>query len=476
MLQTLKNAWKTKELRNKILFTLFILLIYRIGTVIPVPFVEAHSFADSFSGTILDQMNILSGGSLGTATLFALGVSPYINASIIIQLLAVVFPKLAEITKNDKEKMNLITRITTVVLAIVTAIGYYFLLKKGGALTNAASSADNAAAWFYGIVIIACYVAGASVIMWLGERINERGIGNGISMILFANIISSLPSFFYNLISLVVSTYQYNKDIRVLYAILSTIFAILLLAVVVAMFVFIIWVTGSERRIPIQYAKRVVGRKMYGGQSSNLPIKLNMTGVMPVIFASSIVSLVPTILALCGVTAETKNGWGTMAKILGSDGVIYPILLFVLIIAFAYFYTQISFDPIEVSNNIKRQGGTIPGIRQGRPTAMYIKKILNKVTLVGALFLGIVAVLPVVAGPHVLQHIVYWILEGSIADLDKSNWLYTYYQSSIKSTASSLTGVFTFGGTSLLIIVGVVLETFRDLEAQLTMRNYKGFL
>ena len=475
MLQTLKNAWKTKELRSKILFTLFILLIYRLGTVIPVPFVEAHSFADSFSGTILDQMNILSGGSLGTATLFALGVSPYINASIIIQLLAVVFPKLAELTKNDKEKMNLITRVTTVVLAIVTAVGYYFLLKNNGALTNAATSADNKSAWFYGIVICACYVAGASVIMWLGERINERGIGNGISMILFANIISSIPSFVYNLVSLAVSTYQYEVKTW-LYALVSTVFAILLLAVMVALFVFIIWVTGSERRIPIQYAKRVVGRKMYGGQSSNLPIKLNMTGVMPVIFASSIVSLVPTILALCGVTADTKTGWGTVYRILGSDGVVYPVLLFVLIIAFAYFYTQISFDPIEVSNNIKRQGGTIPGIRQGRPTAMYIKKILNKVTLVGALFLGIVAVLPVVAGPHVLQHIIFWILEGSIATLDKSNWLYTYYVSSLESSAASLTSVFTFGGTSLLIIVGVVLETFRDLEAQLTMRNYKGFL
>ncbi len=475
MLQTLKNAWKTKELRDKILFTLFILLIYRLGTVIPVPFVEAHSFADSFSGTILDQMNILSGGSLGTATLFALGVSPYINASIIIQLLAVVFPKLAELTKNDKEKMNLITRIATVILAIVTAIGYYFLLKNNGALTNSATSADNSAAWFYGIVIVACYVAGASVIMWLGERINERGIGNGISMILFANIISSIPSFFYNLVSLVVSTYQYEEKAW-LYGIISTVFALLLIAVMVVMFIFIIWVTGSERRIPIQYAKRVVGRKMYGGQSSNLPIKLNMTGVMPVIFASSIVSLVPTILALCGVTKETETGWGTVYRILSSEGVVYPILLFVLIIAFAYFYTQISFDPIEVSNNIKRQGGTIPGIRQGRPTAMYIKKILNKVTLVGALFLGIVAVLPVVAGPHILQHIVYWILEGSIATIDKSNWLYTYYVSSIESSATSLTSVFTFGGTSLLIIVGVVLETFRDLEAQLTMRNYKGFL
>ena len=476
MLQTLKNAWKTKELRDKIFFTLFILLIYRIGTVIPVPFVEAHGFSDMLGGTILGQMDILTGGSLGQATLFALGVSPYINASIIIQLLAVVFPKLAEITKNDKEKMNLITRVTTVALAIVTAIGYYFLMKKYGWLTNAATGADNNAAWFYGIVIVACYVAGASVIMWLGERINERGIGNGISMILFANIVSSIPSFVYNLVTLAIPTYQYEVKAW-LYAIVSTLFAILLIAVMVAMFVFIIWVTGSERRIPIQYAKRVVGRKMYGGQSSNLPIKLNMTGVMPVIFASSIVSLVPTILEFCDVNADTKTGWGTVYRIFSHQGVVYPILLFVLIIAFAYFYTQISFDPIEVSNNIKRQGGTIPGIRQGRPTAMYIKKILNKVTLVGALFLGIVAVLPVIAGPHIIQHIVRWISEGSIATLDKGNWLYTYYQQYyIEPQVSRLTSIFTFGGTSLLIIVGVVLETFRDLEAQLTMRNYKGFL
>ncbi|MBQ8689893.1 MAG: preprotein translocase subunit SecY [Clostridia bacterium] len=483
MLQTLKNAWKTKEIRGKILFTLFILLIYRIGTVIPVPFVEANNFAGSFSGTILDQMNILSGGSLGTATLFALGVSPYINASIIIQLLTVVFPKLGEIGKNDKEKMNLITRITTVALAIVTAIGYYFLLKNNGALTNAATSADSSMAWFYGIVIVACYCAGASIIMWLGERINEKGIGNGISMILFANIISVIPSFFYNLISLVASTYSYEKNVW-LYAILSTLFAIVLIAVIVAMFMFVIWVTGSERRISIQYAKRVVGRKMYGGQSQNLPIKLNMTGVMPVIFASSIVSLVPTILALCGVTEETEGFWGGCARFLAADGVIYPILLFVLIIAFAYFYTQISFDPVEVANNIKRQGGTIPGIRQGRPTALYIKKILGKVTLVGALFLGIVAVLPVVAGPHILQHIIAWIVNGSPDALAAEEltaqgmgWYVTgYLEPMLEQRVSSLTSSFTFGGTTLLIIVGVVLETFRELEAQLTMRNYKGFL
>ena len=475
MLQTLKNAWKTKDLKSKILFTLFILLIYRIGTVIPVPFVEANDFANTFSGTILDQMNILSGGSLGTATLFALGVSPYINASIILQLLAVVFPKLGEIAKNDKEKMNFITRIVTVVLALVTAIGYYFLLKNGGALTNAATPGEGKLWWLYAIVIVACYCAGASMIMWLGERINERGIGNGISMILFANIISSIPSFFYNLITLVIATYSYTNNTWA-YALVSTVFAVLLVASIVALFMFVIWVTGSERRIPIQYAKRVVGRKMYGGQSSNLPIKLNMTGVMPVIFASSIVSLVPTILALCGVSESDGGFWGTVSGLLAADGVIYPVSLFILIIAFAYFYTQISFDPVEVSNNIKRQGGIIPGIRQGRPTADYIKKILGKITLVGALFLGIVAVLPVVAGPHILQPIIKWLVYGAIpagVGLDAATYASLF---GLDSTIQSMTSIFTFGGTTLLIIVGVVLETFRELEAQLTMRNYKGFL
>ena len=484
MLQTLKNAWNTKEIRGKILFTLFILLLYRIGTVIPVPFVEANNFAGTFSGTILDQMNILSGGSLGTATLFALGVSPYINASIIIQLLAVVFPRLGELAKNDKSKMNFITRVVTVILAIVTAIGYYFLLKNGGALTNAATKGENAGWWFYGIVIVACYVAGASLIMWLAERINEKGIGNGISMILFANIISSIPSFIYNLITLVIGTYSY-PDKTWLYAIISTVFALVLLACVVALIVFVIWVTHSERRIPIQYAKKVVGRKMYGGQSSNLPIKLNMTGVMPIIFASSIVSLVPTILALCGVNSATKGFWGGVSKVLASDGIVYPVSLFLLIIAFAYFYTQISFDPVEVSNNIKKNGGTIPGIRQGRPTTDYIKKILNKITLVGALFLGIVAVLPVIAGPHILHHIIHWLVYGSeaaqIAEEYLANssmsWYAQYYLiPSLDAQVDALTSAFTFGGTSLLIIVGVAIETFRELEAQLTMRNYKGFL
>jgi preprotein translocase subunit SecY len=292
---------------------------------------------------------------------------------------------------------------------------------------------------------------------------------------------------------LAVESFQYSEK-NLLYGFVSVGFALVVLASLFFITVFVIWVTGSERRIPIQYAKRVVGRKMYGGQSSNLPLKVNMTGVMPIIFASSIVSLLPTILALCGVTNETECFWGAVSRIFASSGVIYPVFLFILIIAFGYFYTTISFDPIEVSNNLKKNGGTIPGIRQGRPTADYIRKILNKITLVGSLFLGIIAVLPVVLGPHVVQHIVEWIMNGSDAAKQAesfiaqgaasstsgtTNYLVTYGQSildSIKASASYLTSMFTFGGTSLLIVVGVAIETFRELEAQLTMRNYKGFL
>ncbi len=474
MLQTLKNAWRTKEIRSKIIFTFIILILYRIGSVIPVPFVDAHNFGTYLQGTILQYMDILSGGTLSSATLFALGVSPYINASIILQLLAVVFPNsLGEIAKNDKKKMSFITRIVTVALALITAIGYYFLMVRYGLLTTAASEGKNA--WFYAIVIIACYCAGASLIMWLADRINERGIGNGISIILFANIISTLPSQVYNMGNLVVNTFSYENPLW--YTIVSIVFALLFAAVSIAALVFVIYITGSERRIPIQYAKKNVGRKMYGGQSTHLPIKLNMTGVMPVIFASSIVSIVPTILNLCGITSESKGGWGTFARIIGHEGVIYPIVFFILIIAFAYFYTQISFNPVEVANNLKMQGGAIPGIRQGRPTADYIRKILNKITLAGALFLSIIAVVPMVAGPHLIKPLIDWILQGSITELTWSSpESLTSALEACTASASQLSSVFTFGGTSLIIVVGVALETFRDLEAQLTMRSYKGFL
>ena len=470
MLQTLKNAWNTKDIRSKILFTVLILLLYRVGTVIPVPFVDAHGFADSLNGTILEYMNLLSGGSMGALTLFALGVQPYINASIIIQLLAVVFPKLGELGKTDKKMMNLITRLVTVAIAVVTAVGYYFLLANGDYLTARAS---GEMAWLYGIVIVVCYTAGASLVMWLAERINEKGIGNGISMILFANIVAAVPSFVINLVSFVIDTYSYPVNTW-LYALITTVFAVLLIAFLIALIAFVIFVTGSERRIPVQYAKKVVGRKMYGGQSTNLPIKLNMTGVMPIIFASSIVSFVPTILQIVDSSIEDGlgEGWTKFAQIIGTNGIIYPIMLFVLIIGFAYFYTQITFDPIEVANNLKKNGGAIPGIRQGRPTADHIRKILNKITLAGALFLSFIAILPTVLGPHVFQHLFQWICEGA--------YIGSGYESLAPqlaaSYASSLTSAFSFGGTTILIVVGVAIETFRELEAQLTMRNYKGFL
>ena len=474
MLQTLKNAWNTKEIRSKIIFTFFIILLYRLGTVIPVPFVEAQGFASSLDGTILGYMNTLSGGALGSMTLFALGVSPYINASIIIQLLAVVFPKLGELAKDDKKKMNFITRALTVVLAIVTAIGYYFLVRNAGALTHAALGKQS---WLYAIVIIACYTAGASLIMWLAERINEHGIGNGISIILFANIVSTVPSFVYNLVKLAVDTYTYAEKAW-LYALVSTVFAIALVVGLIALIGYVIYVTGSERRIPIQYAKKVVGRKMYGGQSTNLPIKLNMTGVMPIIFASSIVSFVPTIFQIlesAGAVSATKTpGWHKFSEIVGSEGFVYPIMLFILIIAFAYFYAQITFDPIEVANNLKKQGGAIPGIRQGRPTADYIKKILNKITLAGALFLGVIAIIPIVLGPHAFKYLFEWIYGGMFNQNDAMYQIYEIYY--VQPMASQLVSVLTFGGTTLLIVVGVAVETFRELEAQLTMRNYKGFL
>ena len=476
MLQTLKNAWKTKEIRSKIIFTLFILLLYRIGTVIPVPFVEANGFAESFSGTILDYLNTLSGGSLGTATLFALGVQPYINASIILQLLGVVFPKLGELAKNDKKKMSFITRCVTVVLALVTAFGYYWLLRTNN-LTNAATPGEGKAAWFYGIVIIACYCAGASLVMWLADRINEKGIGNGISLILFANIIAAVPSFAINLSTLVIDTFSYYKSDYIahpwVYSVVAIIFALALIALVIGLTIFVILVTGSERRIPVQYAKKVVGRKMYGGQSSHLPIKLNMTGVMPIIFASSIVSLLPTILYMCGVTESGTGFWSGVARVFGSNGVVYPIMLFILIIGFSYFYSMISFDPIEVANNLKRNGGAIPGIRQGRPTSDYIRKILNKITLAGALFLAIIAILPIILGPHAIQYLLEWII-GAPYKVEGMTEL--YYSYIVQPTAQSLTSTFSFGGTTLLIVVGVAIETFRELEAQLTMRNYKGFL
>ena len=443
MFKTLKNAWNVQEIQNKILFTLLIILLYRVGSAIPVPYVSQgilSSFNSAYGGTIFGYMSILSGGALSQATLFALSVSPYITSSIVIQLLTVAFPnslgKLAKEGEEGQKKIQKYTRILTVAIALVTAYGYTALLANNGWLDSSAITWKGmwASNGFTGtvntLVIIASYVAGAAIIMWLAELIDAKGIGNGISMILFFNIISRIPSLLGQMWNMVV--YNDNLVVGILLGIISV-------AVSLGMVLLVVWVTHSERRIPIQYAKRVVGRKMYGGQGTHLPIKLNMTGVMPIIFASSIVSVPATIATFF----DEKNSFRVFVeKWLGPESWIYVILYVVLIVAFAYFYVLISFNPMEVANNIKNNGGAVPGIRTGRPTAEYITKILNRITLIGAFFLIVVAGLPMVANI---------ISGGSFASL-------------------------AFGGSSLLIVVGVAIETFRDIEAQITMRNYKGFL
>ena len=446
MFKTLKNAWKIPELQNKILFTLLIVLLYRVGSAIPVPYVNADvltSFNSAYGDTILGYMSILSGGAMSQATLFALSVSPYITASIVIQLLTVAFPNwLGKIAKDGEEgqkKIKKYTRIVTVVLALITAYGYTALLASNSWLNGITWNgfwADTTTNGFQVsisvLVIIASYCAGAAIIMWLAELIDAKGIGNGISMILFFNILSRVPYLVSSLWSMITSD-KFHVAVGILLGVLSVV-------ITLAMIVLVIWVTNSERRISIQYAKRVVGRKMYGGQGTNLPIKLNMTGVMPIIFASSIVSVPATIATF--ITNENNwfkkfvSGW------FDTDTWPYIIVYLLLIIAFSYFYILISFNPIEVANNIKNNGGSVPGIRTGKPTADYITKILNRITLIGAFFLCIVAGLPMIINV---------VSGGAFAGI-------------------------AFGGSSLLIVIGVALETFRDIEAQITMRNYKGFL
>ena len=435
MFQTLKNAWKVADIKNKLLFTLLIVVLYRLGANIPVPYVDAHVFEEAsklMSGTILQYLNIMSGDALAKATLFALGVSPYITSSIVIQLLTVAFPKLQEWSKdgeNGKKKINFLTRIITIALALVTSIGYVFYLNANGWLVEELT-------FFVGAVIVSCYCAGASLVMWLAEKINDKGIGNGISMILFANIIAGSYALFNALWSIVFTTTGFNW--------VGLIISVVVIIALLAFILLIVAVSDAERRIPIQYAKRVVGRKMYGGQSTNLPIKVNMSGVMPIIFANSIVAIPATIISFTG----SDNGFAKFIdKWFNYTSWPYLIVFFALLIAFAYFYVAISFNPIEVANNIKNNGGSLLGIRPGRPTVEYITKILYRITLVGALFVAIIAVVPMLAV----------VVESMIG---KS----AYFMN------------FAFGGSSLMIVVGVVLETVREIEAQLTLRNYKGFL
>lgn len=464
MFKTLKNAWKTPELQKKMLFTLFIVLLYRLGACICVPYVSsdiASQFNSYYGSSVLGLMSILSGGAMQYATLFALSVSPYITASIVIQLLTIAIPPLERLAKdgaNGQKKINAITRYVTVGLALITSFGYSMLLKNNGWLIknatriNASGVEESYTNWFAMVVINAAFCAGAALVMWLSEMINDKGIGNGISIILLANIVSRLPSMAQSLWYGVIRG-TFIKDQAVVNVFIGVAISLVIVAAMIGIVAFVVWVTNSERRIPIQYAKRVVGRKMYGGQSTNLPIKLNMSGVMPIIFASSIVSIPATIIAFM----SNKENWfyKFVDNFFNTDTWEYLVVYLVLIVAFSYFYIMISFNPVEVANNITSNGGSIPGIRPGRSMVQYINKILKRITLIGAFFLCIVAGLPM------LVTVIVSAVKGATGST---------------STVLSALGNLTFGGSSLLIVVGVVLETIRDLEAQLSLRANKGFL
>ena len=426
MIQTIKKAWAIPELRKKLVFTALILLIFRIGNAIPVPYVNTELLGDylnQLSTTVLGLYNVMSGGAFAQATVFALGVQPYINSSIIIQLLTIAIPALERMAREGgeegKKKIQSITRYATVAIAILQGWGYYALMSNYGILTNTGVWAA--------LVIIVSFIAGSSFVMWMGEQITEFGIGNGISIILFAGILSRVPSMVGNMTAAL-----RTGD-------MAWWMAVLVVAGILALIVLITWVNGAERRIPVQYAKRQVGRKMYGGQNSTLPMKVNMSGVLPIIFAQSIAMIPSTIAAFCK-QPEKGTFWYSFLNAIDTKSVLYMIFYFLMIIGFSYFYSTIQFNPIEISNNLKKNGGFIPGFRPGKPTADFIKKVLNKVTLFGAIYLGIVAILPL-------------IIAKAVNNANLS-----------------------IGGTSVIIVVGVALETVQALESQMLMRQYKGFL
>ena len=430
MIQTIRKAWGIPELRKKILFTLLILVIYRIGSAIPVPYVDTNTLSAYLNGmgtTILGLYNVMSGGAFAQATVFALGIQPYINSSIIIQLLTVAIPALERMQREGgeegKKKLQSITRYATVGIAFLQALGYYFILRNG---FNGQSMLTQDSIWV-ALVIMVSWVAGSSFLMWLGEQCNEFGVGNGISMILFAGIIYRVPNMVSDLYQGIISGTMHWG------------WTVLIVVGVLLLVVLIVFVNDAERRIPVQYAKRQVGRKMYGGQSSNLPMKVNMSGVLPIIFAQSIASIPATIGAFLPTRpAEGSFGYALLNAI-DTKSFLYLVVYFVLIIGFSYFYASIQFNPVEISNNLKRNGGFIPGFRPGKPTSDFIAKVLNKVTLFGAIYLGVVAIVPLLADKFMAMSI----------------------------------GI---GGTSVIIVVGVALETVKALENQMLMRQYKGFL
>lgn len=424
MFKTLKNAWKIADLRKKLIFTAMILLLYRIGNVVTVPYVNTEILAQYFNSTLADTIlglyNAMSGSAFSQASVLALGIQPYINASIIIQLLTIAIPALERLAKDGgeegKRKMDRITRISTVALGMLLGFAYYTMLRN---YSSGSEGIITQQGFVPAVVIILTFTAGASIVMWLGEQITEFGIGNGISMILFANIVSGLP-----------------RALQTLFG-FDWWIALIVVVVMALLVIFIVFINDAERRIPIQYAKRVVGRKIYGGQNTNLPIKVAMTGVMPIIFAQSICSVPATICAFTGVGAG--NWW--YDNIWSAQSWTYAVVYGLMIFFFSWFYSTIQYDPVEISNNLKKNGGFIPGFRPGKSTADFIKKVIGKIVIFGAVYLAIVALLPIIGGN---------VMAG-IRNLS-------------------------IGGTSVIIVVGVALETVKDLEAQMLMRHYKGFL
>ena len=457
MIQTIRKAWAIPELRKKIIFTLLILLIFRIGNAITVPYIDTMALKqqlDAMGSTYFGLLNAMSGGAFAMATVFALSIQPYINSSIIIQLLTVAIPALERLSKEGGEegrkKIQSITRYSTVAIAVLQALGYYFMMKRYDLL------AANGDGIWPALVIIVSLVAGSSFVMWMGEQVNEFGVGNGISVILFSGILARVPTMVSSMTSgmrtwssinngsltletLTEAGYTEAAAQQVLDSAMAPWSVVLLVVGVLALIMFIVFISDAERRIPVQYAKRQVGRKMYGGQSSNLPMKVNMSGVLPVIFAQSIATLPITVWSFVGIPEE-----GTISRAIydaiDAQSPIYMVVYFIMIIGFSYFYSSIQFNPVEIANNLKKQGGFIPGFRPGKPTVEFIKKVLSKITMFGAIYLGIVAICP--------------LLVGKVINND----------------------AVAIGGTSVIIVVGVALETVKALESQMLMRQYKGFL
>ena len=434
MLETFRNAWKIEDLRKRLLFTLLILVLFRLGCALPVPYISAGALTSMFAGgngDMLEYLNMMSGGALSECTLFALGVQPAINASIIMQLLAVAIPYLENLAKEGEEGQRKMRRITNYVgagIGLMLSIGYYFIIRNMGAL----SYTEGFAGIFSAVVIVLSFTAGSQLCTWMGNQIDSKGIGNGLSLMIFAGIVARWSSI-YTATTNILARAQNGEPF--FYIMLPLLVVLALVAVI-----FVVILTNAERRIPVQYAKRVMGRKMYGGQASYIPIKVNMTGVMPIIFAQAIASLPATIAAFAGVSKNDPGFWGGFLRVFDTTSIFYIVVYFLLIVGFSFFYSTMQFNPVEVANNLKKNGGFIPGFRPGKPTADFIHKVLNKITMFGALYLAIIAIAPIVTGAVI--------------------------------GVSSLA----IGGTSIIIVVGVALETTKALEAQMLMRHYKGFL